>query len=71
MAAAVDRLPERQRVVIVLRDVEGYTSEEVCSILEISAANQRVLPHRARAFVRAELERYFAATQHPTGDRTT
>jgi RNA polymerase sigma-70 factor, ECF subfamily len=59
-AAAVARLPHRQRVVITLRDVEGYGSAEVCSILEISAANQRVLLHRARAAVRVELERYFA-----------
>lgn len=66
LAAAVDRLPERQRVVIMLRDVAGYSAAEVCSILEVSAANQRVLLHRARAFVRAELERYFAAT----GERT-
>lgn len=66
VAAAVERLPGRQRVVIVLRDVEGYEAEEVCSILEISAANQRVLLHRARAFVRAELERYFATTRDRT-----
>ncbi|HEY7592456.1 MAG TPA: sigma-70 family RNA polymerase sigma factor [Actinophytocola sp.] len=66
IAAAVDRLPARQRVVLVLRDVEGYTSDEVCSILEVSAANQRVLLHRARAFVRAELERYFADTRDRT-----
>jgi RNA polymerase sigma-70 factor (ECF subfamily) len=65
VAAAVDRLPARQRAVIVLRDVEGYPSAEVCSILEISAANQRVLLHRARAVVRAELERYFASTKDP------
>jgi RNA polymerase sigma-70 factor (ECF subfamily) len=65
VAAAVDRLPHRQRVVIVLRDVEGYTSEEVCAMLEVSAANQRVLLHRARAFVRAELERYLTATKDP------
>ncbi|WP_028925320.1 RNA polymerase sigma factor [Pseudonocardia acaciae] len=57
---ALDGLPERQRIVITLRDVEGYTADEVCSILEISAANQRVLLHRARAFVRARLEEYFA-----------
>jgi RNA polymerase sigma-70 factor (ECF subfamily) len=42
-----------------VHDVEGYSSEEVCSILEISAANQRVLLHRARAFVRGRLEEYF------------
>jgi RNA polymerase sigma-70 factor (ECF subfamily) len=67
LSAALTRLPARQRVVITLRDVEGYGSEEVCSILEISAANQRVLLHRARAFVRAELEAYFAAAGAATG----
>jgi RNA polymerase sigma-70 factor, ECF subfamily len=59
-AAALADLPPRQRVVITLRDVEGYDSDEVCAILEISAANQRVLLHRARAFVRGRLEAYFA-----------
>jgi RNA polymerase sigma-70 factor, ECF subfamily len=57
---ALARLPERQRVVITLRDVEGYGSDEVSSILDISAANQRVLLHRARAFVRGRLEEYYA-----------
>jgi RNA polymerase sigma-70 factor (ECF subfamily) len=61
VADALARLPDRQRVVITLRDVEGYDADEVCSILEISAANQRVLLHRARAFVRGRLEEYFAA----------
>ena len=41
----------------------GLHSDEVCSILEISAANQRVLLHRARAAVRAVLERYFAEAE--------
>ena len=59
-AAAVAALPDRQRVVITLRDVEGYEPAEVCEILKISAANQRVLLHRARAFVRGQLEAYFA-----------
>lgn len=54
-------LPQRQRIVITLRDIEGYSSEEVCAILEISAANQRVLLHRARAAVRGRLEEYFSA----------
>lgn len=70
LADAVARLPERQRVVLVLRDVEGYTSVEVCSILDITAANQRVLLHRARAFVRAELERYFASSSATEGTVT-
>jgi len=41
-----------------LRDVEGWTSAEVCEALEISEANQRVLLHRARAKVRQALEPY-------------
>ena len=65
--AALAELPERQRVVITLRDVEGYSSDEVSSILEISAANQRVLLHRARAFVRGKLEEYFVASASELG----
>jgi RNA polymerase sigma-70 factor (ECF subfamily) len=59
--AAVGDLPHRQRIVITLRDIEGYSSAEVCAILEISAANQRVLLHRARAAVRGRLEEYISA----------
>jgi RNA polymerase sigma-70 factor (ECF subfamily) len=59
IATALAALPPRQRSVIALRDVEGCTSEEVCEILDISAANQRVLLHRARASVRRRLEGYF------------
>jgi RNA polymerase sigma-70 factor (ECF subfamily) len=57
----LDTLPVRQRTVLVLRDVDGHSSAEVCAMLEISAENQRVLLHRARAAVRARLETYFAA----------
>jgi RNA polymerase sigma-70 factor (ECF subfamily) len=46
--------------VIVLRDVEGWPPEEVCEALDLSEGNQRVLLHRARSKVRAELEAYFA-----------
>ncbi|MET7770292.1 sigma factor-like helix-turn-helix DNA-binding protein [Nocardia sp. NPDC005366] len=67
IAAALEELPARQRIVINLRDVLNYDADEVCSILEISAANQRVLLHRARAFVRARLEEYFAAAGAPRG----
>ena len=48
-------LPDGQRQVIVLRDVDGLTSREVCGLLDISEANQRVLLHRARAQLRARL----------------
>jgi RNA polymerase sigma-70 factor (ECF subfamily) len=45
--------------VIVLRDVEGWEPEEVSEALDLTPGNQRVLLHRARNKVRAELERYF------------
>jgi len=60
---ALAELPVRQRSVIILRDVEGCTSAEVCEILEISPANQRVLLHRARTAVRSRLEDYFEAVR--------
>ena len=56
--AAIAELPKRQHSVIVMRDVEGWTAEEVCQSLEISEANQRVLLHRARSKVRSCLESY-------------
>ena len=57
---ALAGLPSRYRVVITLRDVEGYGADEVCSLLDISPGNQRVLLHRARAEIRRRLEAYFA-----------
>lgn len=53
---AIAALPERQREVITLRDVLGYSSDEVRNALEVSETNQRVLLHRARSKVRAALE---------------
>jgi RNA polymerase sigma-70 factor, ECF subfamily len=55
---AIEELPVKQRVVISMRDVAGCTAEEVCETLDISKGNQRVLLHRARAYVRAKLERH-------------
>jgi RNA polymerase sigma-70 factor, ECF subfamily len=68
VADAVQSLPDRQRLVITLRDVLGHTSDEVCEMLEISAANQRVLLHRARAAVRALLADYVADHGGLTGE---
>lgn len=50
--AALDLLPERQRTVVVLRDVEGWSSEEVQEALALSPGNQRVLLHRGRSRLR-------------------
>ena len=52
IAAAIGGLPAAQRKVIVLRDLRGWSAQEVCDELEISEANQRVLLHRARTHVR-------------------
>jgi RNA polymerase sigma-70 factor (ECF subfamily) len=60
IATAIDALPATQRTVITLRDVEGWTSEEVRNALDISEVNQRVLLHRARSKVRQALEDYLA-----------
>jgi RNA polymerase sigma-70 factor (ECF subfamily) len=69
IAAAIAELPPAQRTVIALRDVEGWSSEEVCEALEISAGNQRILLHRARSRVRNAIESYFGAvTPEPMGD---
>jgi len=56
--AAIEKLPPNQCAVITLRDVEGWTSAEVCNALELSETNQRVLLHRARTRVRRALAGY-------------
>jgi RNA polymerase sigma-70 factor (ECF subfamily) len=60
--AAIAALPPKQRRVIVLRDVEGWSANEVCDMLDVSEANQRVLLHRARVRVRDLLAPYLAQT---------
>ncbi|WP_300608864.1 RNA polymerase sigma factor [Trebonia sp.] len=56
LRSAIDGLPARQREVVLLRDVEGMSSAEVCGVLSISEANQRVLLHRGRGKLRQVLE---------------
>jgi RNA polymerase sigma-70 factor, ECF subfamily len=58
--AEVSKLPSAQRQVVTMRDIDGWTSEEVCHVLDLSEANQRVLLHRGRSRMRAALEAYLA-----------
>ena len=60
IADAIESLPPTQRAVISLRDVEGWSSDEVRNALDLSEVNQRVLLHRARARVRRSLEEYLS-----------
>jgi RNA polymerase sigma-70 factor, ECF subfamily len=61
LTAAIYQLPDRQRQIVMLRDVEGLSSAEACEVLGISAGNQRILLHRGRTRLRevieAEMER--------------
>jgi RNA polymerase sigma-70 factor, ECF subfamily len=61
LKAALAQLPERQRLIVGLRDIEGHSAEEVCELLELSQENQRVLLHRGRSRLRAILEDYLDA----------
>jgi RNA polymerase sigma-70 factor (ECF subfamily) len=60
---SLENLPESQRQVVTLRDVEGLDSKEVCQLLEISEVNQRVLLHRGRSRLRQDLETKFGRVQ--------
>jgi len=57
---ALERLPPSQRAVVTLRDLEGLSAEEACSILELSEGNQRILLHRGRTRIRAAIEALLA-----------
>jgi RNA polymerase sigma-70 factor, ECF subfamily len=58
---ALERLPSRQRAVVALRDIDGLSSKEVCTVLEISEGNQRVLLHRGRGQLRRAVEEFVEA----------
>ena len=57
----IAELPPAQREVIVMRDLSHFSAAEVCDVLDLTEANQRVLLHRARSRVRAALEGYIDA----------
>lgn len=56
LRGSIAQLPAMQQAVLTCRDVEGLSAEEVCTLLDISAGNQRVILHRARSRLRAMLE---------------
>jgi RNA polymerase sigma-70 factor (ECF subfamily) len=63
LLTAIDDLPPRQREVVTLRDVQGISGEEVCAILDISQANQRVLLHRGHGRLRQVVESQFGGAR--------
>ena len=72
---AIERLPAAQRAVLILRDMEQCEAEEACTLLEISAENQRVLLHRARGRIRETIDQLVGAapvaqTVPPTARRS-
>jgi RNA polymerase sigma-70 factor, ECF subfamily len=61
--AAIEQLPPAQRLVVTLRDIEGWSADEACEALELTAGNQRLLLHRARSKLRAALERHLSPVE--------
>lgn len=57
--SAIAELPTDHRLVLVLRDMEGFSTEETAGILHITPANVKVRLHRARLFVRDVLKEYY------------
>lgn len=59
LKTAILDLPKKYRMVVVLRDMEGFSTAETAQILGISEANVKVRLHRARLFLRQKLKGYF------------
>ena len=55
LGRALEGLPARQREIVLLRDVEGLSSQEACDVLGLRPGNQRILLHRGRANLREAL----------------
>jgi RNA polymerase sigma-70 factor, ECF subfamily len=62
--STLEQMPERQRAVVMLRDVDGLQSDEVCEVLDLTAANERVLLHRGRSRLRQALEDTVGGVEH-------
>jgi len=70
LLSALAALPDAQRQVVLLRDVEGLPARSVCQMLGLSGTNQRVLLHRGRTRLKRALERYHRdeALQRPPSE---
>jgi len=66
IANVLEAMPESQRRVLILRDMEDVPPEDICNILEVSGTNLRVLLHRARARVRRALDAYLRDGEVPS-----
>ena len=62
METAIDKLPREYKIVLLLRDVEGFTAEETADMLKLSVSAVKSRLHRARVFLRNELAGYFEDT---------
>jgi RNA polymerase sigma-70 factor (ECF subfamily) len=60
LQTAIAALPKKYRMVVALRDMEGFSTEETAEVLNLSTANVKVRLHRARLFLRDKLKGYFA-----------
>jgi len=60
ISRALDGMPPMQAEVVRLRDVQGWSSDEVCNALDLSETNQRVLLHRGRSRIRRDLDAYLS-----------
>lgn len=58
ISATLNNLPEKQRLVVRLHDLEGFDLNEVCNIADVSQSNVRVLLHRARLTIRKVIDEY-------------
>jgi RNA polymerase sigma-70 factor (ECF subfamily) len=67
---ALDGLPESQRQVVLLRDVEDVSPAEICNILDLTETNMRVLLHRGRARIRRALDQYLREGTRPSTAET-
>lgn len=64
LRSAIHKLPEKYRAVLVIRDIEGFSTTDAAQILGLSETNIKVRLHRARLFLREELKGYFEHDQH-------